>query len=245
MRFSPAFFGLVVSIGGALSGGCGSSSSEDSGIAAADPGAGTETNPYGAPYPTAGLGFHARSEPRATIAGDKIRNFKFLGYVDSDRSKGLTTISLADFFDPEMRKYKIVHISVAGVWCTWCQAETDALEAVQSDGKTRVAALADEKVVYLTALSEDVQHNPATLSDLDYWVQTRRTTYTQVLDPGNRNLGPFFTSAGIPWNGNIDARSMEILSSVTAAPTSDGQTIDILGDVQPWLDWVDAHPATP
>jgi hypothetical protein len=207
-----------------------------SGTAAADPNLqGTETNPYGKPYPTDSIGFRARNDVKSNTPGDKIKNFKFLGYVGSDKTAGLTTISLADFFDPEMRQYKILHISVAGVWCYWCKQETIALVPL-------IQQLKDKKVVYITALSEDANHQPAQQSDLDYWTNTQHTNYTQMLDPGNRNLGPFFTSAGIPWNGNFDARTMEILSSITSAPAgADGQ-IDILGDVQPWLDWVDAHP---
>src|SRR6516164_8582561 len=104
--------------------------------------------------------------------------------------------------------------------------------------------LRDKKVVYLSALSENIAHGPAQQPDLDYWINTYHPNFTQLLDPGNRNLGEFFTSAGIPWNGNVDARSMEVLSSITSAPSSDGVTIDIMGDIQPWLDWYDQNKAS-
>ncbi len=196
---------------------------------------GRETNPYGVAYPTAGIGFKARNDPASQSAGDKIKNYKFLGYIDSDKGKGLQTISLADLYDPEMKQFKLIHVSVAGVWCTWCIQEVHNVVPL-------VPQLKDKKVIFLTALSEDLKHGPAKQTDLDYWVDVHRTNYTQVLDPGNRNLGPFFTSAGIPWNGNIDARTMEILSSSTGAPVGVDNQVDIMGDVQPWLDWIDAHP---
>jgi hypothetical protein len=227
----------AISLLGAVS--CSSSSSAPSnqGLVAGSSGdtGGTEVNPYGVAYPTTGIGFKPRSDPSSNTPGDKIKNFKFLGYLNSDKGGGLTTISLADFFDPETKNYKLLHISVAGVWCYWCKEETKALVPL-------IPQLQQKKVIYITALSENNSHGPAVQSDLDYWINTWHTNYTQVLDPGNRDLGPFFTSAGIPWNGNFDARTMEILSSVTSAPAgADGQ-IDILGDVQPWLDWIDQHP---
>jgi hypothetical protein len=241
-----ALAGLPILAACASKSSSGTSPGQDPGVTGNDPtvGQGTEVNPYGVSYPVDNIGFKARDNPQATIPGDKIKNFKFVGYLNSDKSQGLTTISLADFFDPEMRQWKVIHVSVAGVWCYWCKEETKALEAPQSDGKALVNDLVAKKVVYLTALSEDINHQPAKQSDLDYWLAEQKTTYTQLLDPGNRNLGPFFTSAGIPWNGNIDARTMEILSSISSAPSSDGTTIDIMGDVQPWLDFVDSHPLT-
>ncbi len=216
---------------------CSSSKPTNQGLAGgggSDP-TGTEMNPYGVAYPTTGIGFKPRADPSSQAPGDKIKNFKFLGYVNSGKSSGLTTVSLADFFDPEMRQYKLLHISVAGVWCYWCKEETKALVPL-------IPQLKDKRVIYITALSENNDHGPAAQKDLDFWVDSWHTNYTQVLDPGNRELGPFFTSAGIPWNGNFDARTMEILSSTTSAPAgADGQ-IDILGDVNPWLDWIDKHP---
>jgi hypothetical protein len=225
----------------ALAAACSSSSkNQDKGLTAGgdDTIQGHDTNPDGVPYPADHLGFRARNNATVTTAppGDRIQNFKFLGYPDADISKGLQPVALADYYDPEGKKYKIIHVSVSGVWCEWCIAETKALVPL-------VPQLKDKKVVYLTALSEDIRHAPAQQKDLDFWINTYHPNYTQLLDPGNRNLGPFFTSAGIPWNGNIDARSMEVLSSITSAPSTDGVTIDIMGDIQPWLDWYDNNPA--
>src|SRR5262249_38524386 len=139
-------------------------------------------------------------------------NFKFLGYPDGDISKGLQSYGLADFYDPTGKNYKIIHISVAGVWCIWCIKETQALSG-DATHPSLIPQLKEKKVVYLTALSESSQRQPAAPKDLDYWINLYHPGYTQLLDPGNRQLGPFFTSAGLPWNGNFDARSMEILSS--------------------------------
>jgi hypothetical protein len=241
-----ALFGIAL-FGGVLSAACASkSTSSSSGTnPGQDPGltpggddvAGKDVNPDGVPYPTDHLGFKARNNSTINTAppGDRISNFKFLGYKNGDQSQGLQPVSLADYYDPDGKNYKIIHISVSGVWCTWCIAETKALVPL-------IPQLKDKKVVYLTALSEDINHQPAKQSDLDYWMKKYQPGYTQVLDPGNAKLGPFFTSAGIPWNGNFDARSMEVLSSITSAPSSDGTTIDIMGDIDPWLEWYDHNP---
>ncbi len=236
-RFAVRSLGLGLGLAGVLGlVSCSSSKPSNQGLAAGDGDpVGTEVNPYGVAYPTSGIGFKARGDVTSAAPGDKVKNFKFLGYVNSDKNSGLTTVSLADFYDPEMRTFKLLHISVAGVWCYWCKEETKALVPL-------VPQLRDKKVIYITALSENNNHGPAAQSDLDFWVNSWHTNYTQVLDPGNRDLGPFFTSAGIPWNGNFDARTMEILSSTTSAPADQSGQIDILGDVNPWLDWIDKNP---
>jgi hypothetical protein len=216
-----------------------SSGPQDPGVTA-DPGGniqGHDDNPYGVPYPSDHIGFKARGNSTVPTAppGDRIANFKFLGYPNGDKSQGLQPVALADYFDPQGKEYKIVHISVAGVWCTWCIQEMQAVVPL-------IGQLKDKGVVYLTALAENISHGPAAQPDLDFWLAKYKPTYTQVLDPANQKLGPFFTSAGIPWNGNFDARTMEVLSSDTSAPANAEGQIDIMGDVQPWLDWYAANP---
>lgn len=41
----------------------------------------------------------------------------------------------------------------------------------------------------------------------------------------------------MPWNANIDARSMELLSSAVGAATSESA---ILGDIDKWLSQIDS-----
>jgi hypothetical protein len=36
-----------------------------------------------------------------------------------------------------------------------------------------------------------------------------------MLDPGLLNLGSFFVASSVPWNADIDPRTMEILHSAT------------------------------
>ncbi|HEY8079744.1 MAG TPA: hypothetical protein VIF62_36690, partial [Labilithrix sp.] len=110
--FAPIMLSLIAA--------CSSSSS-----APQDPGltGGTDTsaaaaapdkNPDGIAYPSDHVGTNARV---GSTPGDRIKNYKFLGYPNGDVSQGLQPISLADFFDPSEAKYKLIHLQASGSWC--------------------------------------------------------------------------------------------------------------------------------
>src|SRR5438093_960310 len=65
---------------------------------------GHDANPDGVPYPTDHIGARARSGKNP---GDRIPNLTFQAYVDGDKS-ALKTVSLADFYDPTSKKYKLL-----------------------------------------------------------------------------------------------------------------------------------------
>lgn len=199
---------------------------------------GHDANPQGIAYPTKNIGFHARGVDGAggvnKTPGNVMRNYKFLGYPNADKSKGLQTVALADYFDPTGTKYKVVHLIVAGVWCSPCNQETDALVTALNDP---TQAWDQKGVAFVQALDDGaVQGKGATQRDLDLWITTHHSNFTEVLDPGNANLGDFFNAAAIPWNADLDARTMEILEA--------GVGEEDPSSVQSWLDWVAANPAT-
>ena len=226
-----------------LAGGCSSSTTpattapaQDKGI---DPGAGTgtpspvagqgtEVNPYGKTYPTTNLGYQARAGSRA---GNIIRNYKFLGYRDGDPSKGTTVISLADYFDPDMKTTKLIHFSAGALWCPPCNEEAKALVPL-------VPGLKAQKVIVIQALIEgDARGTGSTIADLDVWQKRHSVNYTLFVDPEQGNLGQFFDAAAIPWNGLIDARSMELLTSGV------GYNPKMTDEYTTWSKWIDANPA--
>jgi len=179
-------------------------------------------NPDGIPYPDPPGGYGRRARSLKT-PGSVIQDFKFQGYRNADQSTGLQTISLADYYDPCGKRLKLLHLTVAGVWCVPCNEETDALVA----GK---ATTDSEGVVVIQALSDGaVEGVPATLSDLDTWISKHKTNFTEMLDPGLANLGGFFMASAIPWNCDIDPRTMEILDDST------GWAGDIVTELQPGL----------
>src|SRR5262245_29945834 len=94
--------------------GCGSNQSrglEGPGANAAD--SAPDTNPDGVLYPTDNIGRLPRKLSPPT-SGNRIANFKFMGYPDADESKGLQPLSLADYFDPSGQRYRLIHIQAAG-----------------------------------------------------------------------------------------------------------------------------------
>ncbi len=244
MRFSVMALASVSAL--ALVAGCSSPSSPSPVAGPADPAPGTEgapkpeegapvgtpagkdVNPYGVAYPTADIGSSARA---GTTAGNRIANFKFYGYPNGDKAKGIQVVSLADFFDPEMKSYKVIHLIASSAWCNPCIEETKETAKLK-------ATLESEKVVFVQALIDGTTLGTgATKADLDRWIDKQGVNFTAMLDPNVANLGPFFKAAAVPWNANIDARSMEILYAKEGAPA------DIAKDVRRWTAWVDANPA--
>jgi hypothetical protein len=177
---------------------------EGEGIGNAD--SAPDTNPDGIPYPKDNIG---RIERKGTRLGNRIANFKFLGYPNADRSLGLQPMSLAQFYDPTGARYKVVHIQASGVWCSACQSETRVVVPMAAD-------LERLKVVWIVSLAEGpTAGQPSKQKDLDGWIATFKSPFNHFLDPNNANLGPFYDRNALPWNTNIDARTMEILTAGT------------------------------
>lgn len=165
-----------------------------------------DKNPDGVDYPKDNIGTLPR---KGSQFGNRIANLKFLGYPDANANAGLQPVSLAQYFDPSGEKYRIIHIQAAGVWCSACRAETGAVVPMKDE-------LAARKVVWLVALVEGASPGtPSVEKDLKGWISEFKSNYTHMLDPGMQNFGPFFNAGALPWNANVDARTMEILTAGT------------------------------
>ncbi len=197
---------------------------------------GKETNPDGVAYPTANIGTKASTHSAKTgkvgTPGNIMKNFKFYGFPKGDKSQGLQQVSLADYYDPQTKNYRLIHIQAAAVWCGPCNAEAKAAATLASE-------LKGKKVAWLTALVESAkQGSAATQSDLDKWLTAYPSDYSHVLDPNNTNFGVFFDAAAIPWNADLDARTMEILfASTGGAGTAEGVRSELDG----WLKFLDGY----
>ncbi len=178
-----------------------------------------DKNPDGVPYPTNNIGTNAR---QGNTPGNTMVNYKFLGYPDGDVTKGLQAMSMASFFDPKATRFRMIHIQASGTWCIHCQKETQTVAPLRQK-------LADRKVAWIISLAEGKTPGaPSTAADLDKWVAQFKAPYTHFLDPGNRNLGPFYDSAALPWNATLDARTMEIVDSHVGGAENEA---DLLGEV--------------
>jgi hypothetical protein len=193
---------------------------------------GPTTNPDGVPYPNPAGGYGETPRSGKT-PGNIIANLHFNGYLNGDMAKGLQVISLANYYDPCRKRLKLLHLSVAGVWCVPCNMETDALVAAQS-------LLQSDQVVVLQALSDGAMEGvPATVADLNYWVGYHKVNFTEMLDPGLMEFGAFFNASAIPWNADVDPRTMELIDSTT------GWDGDVMTEIQTGLDAINEAPLYP
>jgi hypothetical protein len=176
---------------------------------ATSPDSGNGDNPDGLPYPSPPAGGYGKTARSGDTPGSVIADFSFQGRLAG--STELTTLSLARYYDPCNKRYKILHLSVAAVWCEPCSEET---MAVVADLSSTDSVLNKDEIVFVQALDDGPTEGvPATVSDLDYWIMENQVNFTAMLDPGLKNLGGFFDAAAIPWNSDIDVRTMEILDS--------------------------------
>lgn len=182
-------------------------------------------NPDGLEYPTEDLGARARSGDKP---GQRIPNFSFRGYPDSDTSGGLKVVSMADFYDPEGKRGKLLHLIAAVAWCPHCAAATDEVVAVLPQWKAK-------GLVAMQTMMEGYNGNPISLEELDRWVSSHRTSFTVVFDSGGRRLSSVADVSAVPWNALIDLRTMEVLSVLRGEPQ----------DYEEWvgggLEWVGSN----
>jgi hypothetical protein len=230
---------LVACSGGATSGGVDAPTAGDAGTSC-------EKNSYGECYPTADLGtnraeFSASSGTRRS-AGSTMRNYKWFGFKGgaftrdtANPDTGLKQVQLADYYDPKgTLGYKVIHLVASSRWCSVCAEETKNYLV-----KNHAADTAKGIVVLQTMIDGLRQGNPATSKDIDAWALSTgvfvpgaaaptqgEMLFALVLDPDNKNFGPFFDGAGVPWNGYVDARTMEIIDyAVGFSPNGDATAL--------------------
>jgi hypothetical protein len=174
-----------------------------------------DKNAAGDAYPTKGIG---------TQVGKVIRNYKFLGYPDANVEGGLKPISLAQFFDPSGSDIKLIHIQAAGSWCSACRGETRALVPIAEE-------LVKRKVIWVVSLAEGpTPGSPSKTTDLNTWISDFNSPFTHVLDPANKNLGPFYDRSALPWNANIDAKTMKIITAGTGGAQQADRILEEIDD---------------
>ncbi len=172
-----------------------------------------ETNPDGVPYPTDHIGSRARVGKNP---GDRIPNLTFQAYVDGDKS-ALKTVSLADFYDPTSKKYKILHIEGAATWCAICGEVADATTIVKP-------AFEPKGIVYLEVLvSGATQYRGPSADELNGWVDAHHSNYTTAFDVRARRMSTVGVDGSqMPYDIYVDLRTMEIDESSPGAPSDIG-----------------------
>ena len=170
------------------------------------------------------------SGPYGTEEGSTLANVCFQGYRNpskvSHTEASLQTIAFSDYYDPTGSKgVKLVLINTAAVWCSACRTEHEGLSAKNTEYAPRGLRI-------LSALFQDAKSQPATLRDLNNWVETFDSNYAMALDPEYQFQG-FASAETAPLNLVVDARTMTIQKK-------------LLGD-QPTVIWpaIDASLAQP
>jgi hypothetical protein len=192
--------------------------------------AGRASNPEGVPYPTDNLGGAERAGGRP---GQRVPNFTFQAYPDGDRSAGLRSVSLADYYDPTQKRFKLLDIQVSATWCSVCSSVTSATVPIK-------ARLAAEGVAFLDVVVAG--HDPSagpSLAELDAWVEGHTSNYTTAADVrGQRLRGVGVDPTAVPYDLLIDPRTMEILDSSVGAPLN----FNVEAYVRDGLRFVASHP---
>jgi hypothetical protein len=174
------------------------------------------TNPDGVPYPTDHIGSVKRSHGRP---GDRIPNFTFRAYR-SGRAGGLETVSLAEYFDPQQRRNKVLHLQVAATWCAICSGELEATMTV-------VEPLKERGVLFLeVVISGQTAGKGPSQSEVEDWIDRHHTTFPTGIDVRGRRLAALGVStSAVPYDVLLDTRTMEILDSSVGSPLDVGQYV--------------------
>lgn len=186
------------------------------------------TNPDGVPYPQDHLGSQDRAGSRR---GDRLPNLAFQGYVDGDRGAGLKTVSMADFYDPEAVRHRILFVQVSATWCVYCASLSE--DVVRSKD-----ALAAEGAAFIEVVinGNEAKKGPS-LAEVDQWIARHQVNYTTVLDVEARRMAGLGVS-DVPWTMLVDTRSMEILDSSAGSP------VDASSYVREGLAWSKTHASS-
>ncbi len=224
-------------VGGGGDGGGGGGGSADGGADSGGP-ANPEVNPYGVAYPTSGIGKAARKSIKvASAPGSVLENFKFQGYPDGNIDNGLQPMAMANFFDPDMKQFKVVVLAGSGNWCGYCQKEVASVVADLDSYKS-------EQIGFVNVVLESLSKGVAVQTDLDLWVKKYKINFPVSIFPedapaaGTANLQPYGLT-GLPFNILVDARSMEILAIMNGSPTE-----GMLARAKTYSAWVDKNPAS-
>lgn len=188
-------------------------------------------------YPTDDIGVRFRvpltGKPSGYV-GARLPNVSVFGYLEVDPSQPIDTsigpraISMAEFYDPESRRLRVLQLLRYEPFCPSAVSEARAIVAYSVE-------LAHRGVLTLAITAHTSSEDPATAGDLDTWIEEQQINYTAAIgtqpvldvDP---SCNPVFVY--------VDARSMEVLG---AAYDNDGK----YAQLEQWVDWASKNPARP
>lgn len=173
------------------------------------------TNPDGLAYPTDHIGTEPRRKGRT---GDRIANLAFRGRRGGGAEGELTTLSLADYYDPSARDHRVLYIFSAAKWCSICARVATNLERKRAELEAQGAR------VLVLLVNGDEQGDGPSLEELNAWAQTHPIGADLGVDVG-ANAMIRYGLAGVPFNMLIDTRTMEILDAQMGEPVDIGKYV--------------------
>jgi hypothetical protein len=166
------------------------------------------------PRPQAICPAYTQRRPTVLCRAQRFLTFDFLGWSSPTATNfdlaQLSTIDFATFYDPDGQKgIELLMISAVAVWCSVCQAEY--LEFRDSG---LYATYRPRGLEMLGVLFEDADAAPATYTDLQNWTRVFEVDFPFVIDPALKT-GVFFDRSATPMNMVVDAKTMQVLISIT------------------------------
>lgn len=148
------------------------------------------------------------AEDVGTEPGDTVSNACFVGYRAptrvAPREQNRETVALSDYYDPTGSKgVTLILLNTAAIWCSACVSEHRTLPEHQDE-------LAPQGLVILSTLFQDAERNPASLADVERWIDTFGTNFPMVADP-ELQMGVYASPDSAPLNMLVDPRSMQIV----------------------------------
>jgi hypothetical protein len=164
-----------------------------------------------AEYPAGPYGTGARV---GTRRGDTLKNMTFSGYPDGKLASGRKTFSWAGVYDKTGKTRKMMHVQVAGVWCSFCKVEQGIVAEKYEEWKNK-------GIVWSTIVVEGKAPGaPAVDGDLNEWFTITKPNNPVGVDPGRTTLSGFVREGGLPFGMWVDLRNMEIIKSGEGACTT-------------------------
>jgi hypothetical protein len=165
-----------------------------------------DTNPYGVCYPT-GEGI--------------IGNFCSGSFC------------FAQLYDPQGKlSARLLHMTVVAVWLGSTLPEMDFITGANVTGQnpSSISWAKDlaPKVVFVEFVDGGPTLSAATRNDLSTWNQAQGAGGAFLLDPGVQNLGVYFDGAAIPFDVDVDLRTMKILRTQLGFDTNLEQSLQTL-----------------
>ncbi len=153
-------------------------------------------------YPTANIGGRPRT---TTQAGQIFPDLTFQGVRSAATMDTLTTVSMAEYYDPTGVHYDLLHVIGIFMWCPHCNNETSNLSTIAT-------WQADHRVAVVQIAMENSSGASPGLSDLQTWVSKYNLNFPVLMDGQGAELGQYFSVSNVPLNIVVNPRTMEVLA---------------------------------